>query len=461
MNEVDYLIRGTSIHELVFANTVVEKCGARVALVDPRGVPGGHWHQVADCSRLPPPYSAFGLPAFSIQDWRPELTHIERDTVLAYCAHVLNHRLLPSGRVHYFPRCDYRGDGKIVSVDTGEAQNISVTRRFVTSGHTAKLETGPHLPCFSCTNAIDLLHPRDVSSHPAFQARQYDAYCILGAGRTAIEAALYLLRQNISPDQIRWVKSREKWTLSTPEEATSLAQFDDQVAMSLNSLRLMSQAHSVQALCRGLEGLGLLLRTSPDEEPHGFSSQLLTREEAAKLCTIRDIIRKGHVHAISEIGMVLDGGAVPMPQQTLYIDGTGSIGTASKPPPIFQGPMIHLADVRLCQPSFSAAVIGAIELLEVSDSDKNALCAPLHSSDLTTQFMISILNHHAWFHNGAVREWLESCRLDGLLQIAARQLNSTTKMPSALRAIRAVLPRAIINLERMFEQAGAEDPLLN
>ena len=461
MEDVDYLILGANIYSLVFANAVLETCDAHVALIDPRGEPGGHWHQVPDFSRLPPPYSAFGLPSFSIQDWQPERNHIDRGGVLAYCAHVLTQRLLPSGRVHYFPRCDYRGGGKIVSIDTGEVRKITVKRRIITTEHAPNLDAGPHIPCFSCTNAINLLHPRDLSSDPAFQARQYDTYCILGAGRTGIEAALYLLGQNISPDQIRWVKSREKWVLSTPKERPSLVHFDHLVTRTLDSLRLMSQVHSVQDLCRGLEGPGVLLRTSSDQEPQGFSPQLLSSEEAAKLRTIRGVIRKGHVHAISEIGMVLDQGAVPMPPRTLYIDGTGSAVASSKPPPIFQGSMIHLTDVRLCQPSFSAAVIGAIELLDISDKDKNELSAPLYSSELTTLFLISILNHHAWFHHEAVREWLESCPLDSLLQIAARQINATEKMPSELSTIRAVLPRAIINLERMLEQTGAEDPLLN
>lgn len=459
--EIDYIIIGAGLPGLVFANTLLSGSDARIALVDHQGVPGGHWTQLADFSRAPPPHSAFGINSFSIHNWRPGTNPIQRDTVLAYCAHILEHHLLRSGRVAYFPKCNYNGDGEIYSIESGQAQKLVIAQRVVNAAETIPSQVGPHIPCFSCTQEVDVLHPREVSSDYRFAARQYDAYCILGAGRSATDAALHLLERKIPHDQIRWVKSRESWVLSTPHQDAPPQNFRDSVAASLRGLRLMSNAQTQSALCRDLEDLGLLLRTSADLEPQGFSPQTITPDEAAKLRTIRRVIRKGHVHAISEIGMILDEGVVPMPKRTLYIDCTGSTGVKAKPPPIFQNTAIQMAEGRLCQPSFSAAIIGAIELLDISDDEKNALCAPLYGSDMTTLFLSSILNHHAWFHHGALRKWLEACRLDGFLQFAAKSLNSDSDIPPGLQAIRSVLPRAIINLERLLERTGEENPLLD
>ena len=428
-------------------------------MVDAQGSPGGFWHQVADFSRVRQPLSSFGLGAHSIQDWQPEISHAHRATVLAYCEHVLADHILPSGRVSYFPKCEVRSDGTIVSISTGQTQKTAITQRLVKTTQSTRAFRTSHIPCFSVSGPVEVLHPRALSSHRSFLARQYDMYCILGSGRMATETALYLLKANIHHEQIRWVKSREAWALSAASKAYSPERLKVQAAMSLDGLRLMSLAQTEQELCLGLERLGVLRRISSDAEPRGFSQQMLTAADAARLNTIKGVLRKGHVHAISEIGMLLDEGAVPIPYRTLYIDCTGSLGTPPKAAKIFQDGAIQLADVHLCQPSFSAAMIAAIELLDLSDQEKNALCAPVHGSDITTLFLTSILNNHAWFHDGGVRKWLATCRLDRFLQHAAHEINRLAEIPRDLRTIRAVLPRAIINLERLLELSGANDPI--
>lgn len=461
MNEFDYLIKDTNIQSLVFADAILKAGDGRIALVDRHGSPGGHWHQLADFSRVFQPLSSFGLNGHSIKDWRPDMRGAHRETVLAYCAHILTHHILPSGRVSYFPKCYYHRDGKIESIETGQTQGVTITRRVISTAPLTQAARKSHIRCFSYSGPVAVLKPRELSSHRPFIDRQYETYCILGAGRTATDAAFYLLRENVPAAQIRWVKSRESWALSTPQQTQSPAMLTAKAALSAKGLRRMSLAQTPQALCLDLERLGILLRISSDVEPQGFSQQVLTKADAAKLNSITGVIRKGHVHAISEIGMLLDEGAVPMPFRTLYIDCTGSAATKSKPSKIFQDGKIQLSDVHVCQPSFSAALIAAIELLDLPDHENNALCAPVHGSDIPTLFLTSILNNHAWFHHGALREWLATCHLDRFLQNAAQAINLSDEIPEDLKAIRAVLPRAIINLERLLEQSGAEDPLIS
>ena len=122
----------------------------------------------------------------------------------------------------------------------------------------------------------------------------------------ATDAAFYLLRNNIPPAQIRWVKSRETWALSTPQPGSSPVLLKAKAVLIVQGLRRMSLAQTSQALCLDLERLGLLRRISSDVEPQGFSEQLITKTEAAKLNSITGVIRKGHVHSISEVGMLLD-----------------------------------------------------------------------------------------------------------------------------------------------------------
>ena len=39
-------------------------------------------------------------------------------------------------------------------------------------------------------------------------------YVIIGAGKTAVDACLWLLEIGVSPDDIRWIKPRESWYLN-------------------------------------------------------------------------------------------------------------------------------------------------------------------------------------------------------------------------------------------------------
>lgn len=460
MIEFDYVIKDANIESLVFANALLNARDVRIALVDRHGSPGGYWHQLADFSRVFQPLSSFGLSSHSIKDWRPDLSDAHRDTVLAYCAHTLTHHILPSGRVSYYPKCFYR-DGKIVSLETGQTQQVEITRRIISTTPLRHTVRKAHIPCFSCSGPVALLKPRELSSHRPFLNRQYETYCILGGGRMATDAAFYLLRNNIPPAQIRWVKSRETWALSTPQPGSSPVLLKAKAVLIVQGLRRMSLAQTSQALCLDLERLGLLRRISSDVEPQGFSEQLITKTEAAKLNSITGVIRKGHVHSISEIGMLLDEGVVPMPFRTLYIDCTGSTPTKSKPPEIFQRGNIQISDVHVGQPSFSAALIAAVELLDLPDHESNALCAPVHGSDIPTLFLTRILNNHAWFHHGALRDWVATCHLDHFLQNAAQEINENDEIPEDLKAIRAILPRTIINLERLLEQSGVADPLVS
>ncbi len=443
---------------LIFANELLKASDATIALVDADGSPGGLWHQVADYSRVQQPLSSFGLSNHSIQDWQPDIREARRETVLAYCEHVLSNLILPSGRVSYFPKCDFRSDGTIAAIDTGQTQKVAVTQRLVNTKQSSRARRRPHIPCFSYSGPVQVLHPSNVSSQEAFVARQYEIYCILGSGRTASETALFLLEENIRPERIRWVKSREAWALSAATQNPSPERFKVQATLSLDGLRLMSLAQTEHDLYLGLERLGVLRRISPDAAPNGFSQQMLTATDAAKLSSIKGVIRKGHVHAISEIGMLLDQGAVPMPNSTLYIDCTRSRPAESKSAKIFQDGAIQLADVHLCQSSFSAAMIAAVELRDLPDLEKNALCAPVRGSNIASLFLTSILNNHAWFHDDSIRKWLATCHLDHFLQTAAYEIDRRAEIPQNLKAIRTILPRTIINLERLLEQSGAKDP---
>ena len=142
-------------------------------------------------------------------------------------------------------------------------------------------------------------------------------------------------------------------------------------------LKAMAHARSAMELSQRLEHLGMLTRATDDRVPTHLLPHIVSQKDAEKLRRVKGIVRKGHVHAISEIGMVLSRGAVPMPRRTLYLDCTGRRNYSGDPSPVFAEKTIELSPIRLSHPSFSVALIDAIELSYLTVAQKNALCAPV------------------------------------------------------------------------------------
>ena len=92
-------------------------------MVDRRHGVGGHWLDAYPFVRLHQASAFYGVASTllgggRIQQDGPEAGLHERATapeICAYYARVLRERMLGSGRVSFYPSCDYVGDGQFVS----------------------------------------------------------------------------------------------------------------------------------------------------------------------------------------------------------------------------------------------------------------------------------------------------------------------------------------------------------
>lgn len=107
-----------------------------------------------------------------------------------------------------------------------------------------------------------------------------------------------------------------------------------------------------------------------------------------------------------------------MPASTLYVD-CSSDGLVTRPSvPVFQGNILKLQAVTSCQQVFSAALLGYIETLDITDEEKNALTVPVPHPDVP-QDMIrtelqSEINLKQWNSHAGIAKWLKKSRLFGL-----------------------------------------------
>jgi hypothetical protein len=104
---------------MAFADALTGNADVRVALVDRRHGPGGHWLDAYPFVRLHQASSFYGVASTlmgsgAIQTDGPEAGLHERAAAAEVCAYfrrVLDEKLIASGRAEFHPSCEYLGAG--------------------------------------------------------------------------------------------------------------------------------------------------------------------------------------------------------------------------------------------------------------------------------------------------------------------------------------------------------------
>jgi hypothetical protein len=130
--EADYLVVGAGATGMAFTDALVDHADVRVIMVDRRHAPGGHWLDAYPFVQLHQASSFYGVASTllgdgAIQQGGREAGLHERATATEICGcynRVLRERLLASGRVAFYHRCDYRGDNRFVSHHSGQQYEV-------------------------------------------------------------------------------------------------------------------------------------------------------------------------------------------------------------------------------------------------------------------------------------------------------------------------------------------------
>ena len=116
--ETDYLVVGAGALGMAFVDALIDHCDADVVMVERRHRPGGHWLDAYPFVQLHQPSRFYGVDSTALGHDRfepdgAEAGFYERASGAEICGYyddVMRHRLLASGRVRFFPMCDYLGD---------------------------------------------------------------------------------------------------------------------------------------------------------------------------------------------------------------------------------------------------------------------------------------------------------------------------------------------------------------
>jgi cation diffusion facilitator CzcD-associated flavoprotein CzcO len=137
--ETDYLVVGAGAAGMAFTDALLTHSDATVTIVDRRHAPGGHWVDAYPFVRLHQPSAFYGVDSVplgkdAIDTTGTNATFYElagADELRAYYEGVMHRHFLPTGRVRYFPGCDYVGEHRFVSRLTGGTWQARVRRKLV------------------------------------------------------------------------------------------------------------------------------------------------------------------------------------------------------------------------------------------------------------------------------------------------------------------------------------------
>lgn len=462
--ETDYLVVGAGAAGMAFTDALVADSDAEVVMVDRRHCPGGHWNDAYPFVRLHQPSAFYGvnsrvLGSDTIDDAGHNAGLYERATAAQICDYyqrVLDEHLLPSGQVRFFGMSEYLGDDgpdrQFVSLLTGGTTTVRVRRKVVDARYLEPLIPATHTPSFSVDPDATLVPVNDLAK----LSEPKSGYTIIGGGKTALDACVWLVDNGVEPDRIRWIRPREAWMLDRVYlQPLDLVPWLFE-GLSLD-LKAAAEANSVPDLFAGLEACGQLVRIDPNVTPTMYRCATVSATEVELARSIENVVRMGHVHHIGTNELTMEHGRIETDPGQLNVDCSAAGLRPTEGWPVFERDRITLQPVRTCLPPFNAAFVAFIEATREDDTEKTRLCPtnryPNTAIDWMPNTYIMFESFALWNEQPDVVEWLERSRLNLARGVSGHA--DDPRMQSALTRLFTYLEPGVANLRKLHEEALA------
>ncbi len=371
----DYLVVGAGAAGMAFVDALVDHADVDVVVVDRRCAAGGHWLDAYPFVRLHQASAFYGVPstllgAGRVQASGPEKGLHERATasaVSAYYERVLE-RLTASGRVRFQPGCEHLGGTSYVSGLTGKRYDVAEPCRLVDARYLS-----PDIPARSRA-PFEVEDARVIPVNDLVRVTDGPSqFVVVGSGKTATDACVWLLGNGVDPNSVCWVRPRDPWMLNRavvqPDPAVYMGMVADTVAAA-------AEADSPDDLFLRLEEAGVMLRIDKSVTPTMAKTPTIAAWEIDLLRSIDNVVRLGHVRAAGNGRLLLTDGEVSIARDAVVVHCAAA--GLKYPPlvPIWGREAITLQPVRSGFPCFGAAVIGYVEATRENDDEKNRVCPP-------------------------------------------------------------------------------------
>jgi hypothetical protein len=329
---------------------------------------------------------------------------------------------------------------------SGETVRVNVRRRVVDATYLSPTIPATTPPPFAIADDVPVVAVNEL----ARLATAPNKFVIVGSGKTATDAIVWLLTNGVEPDRIVWVRPRDPWMLNR-----AVVQPNPVVALGLaaDTMAAAADASSLNDLFLRLEAAGVMFRFDTDVVPTMAKTPTLGTWELDLLRSVENVVRLGHIGRVTRREIVLDHGSVPLPPGSLIVHCAAS--GLQYPPmvPVWAPDMIRLQTVRVGFPCFCAALIGYVEATRDDDRARNQLCPPNTLPDsLTDWARMQVRGTVAARRYGAepdIAAWANGCALN-----PARIQPSQRHDPAVQAAAARLGDAAERGLDRMAELAG-------
>jgi hypothetical protein len=401
---------------MAFTDALIDHADVRVVLIDRRHGVGGHWLEAYPFVRLHQASAFYGVASTllggRLQEHGPETGLQERAScpeIVAYFDRVLTERMTDPGKVRFLPGTEYIGGGTVVSRVSGERYDVPEGCRVVDARYLEPdipMETPPP---FSVGYGARVIPVNDLARLAETPSR----FVIVGSGKTATDACVWLLERGVDPDAICWIRPRDPWMLSRAVVQPDPAVF---LGMTADIFAAAEDATSLDDLFLRLEDAGVMLRVDRSVTPTMARTPTLAPWELEKLRSIENVVRLGHIRSVHRGRITLEEGTVEIAPDAVVVHCAAS-GLKTPPRvPIWGASAITLQLIRAGFPCFGAALAGYVEATREDDAEKNRLCPSTPYSNSRAEWAaMTLLGTRATMSFGSepdIKAWADTVALN-------------------------------------------------
>jgi len=373
--QADYLVVGAGAAGMAFVDSLIHNADVHVVLLDRRHSAGGHWLDAYPFVRLHQASEFYGVVSTPLgkgerQTNGPEEGMFQRANapdIVAYYTRVLE-SMVSSGRVTFYPNSEYLGGRRWASRLSGQHFAVPDSCRVVNAHYLA-----PDIPAqtpapFGVAEGVNVIPINDLVRLSEIPGQ----FVIVGSGKTATDAIVWLLDNGVDPGTVCWLRPRDPWMFNRavvqPDPAIILG-------MTANIMEAASKATSPDDLFLHMEEAGVMLRIDPRVTPSMAKTPTLAHWEVDRLRTIENVVRLGHIRHVEPGRVVCVEGEATIDRDALVVHCAAS-GLRYPPLVPVWGPEEITLQCVATGPIFGAALAGYVEATRDDDAEKNRLCPP-------------------------------------------------------------------------------------
>ena len=198
--ECDYFVIGCGASAMAFIDTILTESLYNIIVIDKRENPGGHWNDAYEFVTLHQPAAYYGINSEKLEKNKDDLS--TKKDILEYYKKCMN-KFKNTGRLQLYPKCISQfKNNKFYSLENCEYYYVKVNKKIV-----------------DCTY-LQVQKPRLVTNYAIppnyltlLQIKQYKKFVVIGGGKTGMDTCIYLLNNNVKPDNIIWIVPNDFWLI--------------------------------------------------------------------------------------------------------------------------------------------------------------------------------------------------------------------------------------------------------